>query len=145
MKPQLTCLATVLAAALVAASVARPAHAASSSAEQTARLLAQMEPRIKAIYETNEFAVRSFTATWLPDGSGYLRLETPAGASAAEVVLYDAPSGKLTVVVPRGETRPTWWLAAAEAVVVAACDVGQAVLVARESHPRQTQERALAV
>jgi len=34
---------------LVAASVARPAHAASTSAEQTARWLAQIEPRIKAI------------------------------------------------------------------------------------------------
>ena len=72
------------------ASLARPAQAASPAAEASARLLAQAEPRIKAIYETNEFAMRSFRATWLPDGSGYLRLETPAGASAAEIASYDA-------------------------------------------------------
>ena len=79
---------------------------------RTARLLAQIEPRIKAIYERDEFAIRSFTATWLPDGSGYLKLETPAGASAAEVARYDAASGKRTVVVPSeklvvpGSSRP---------------------------------------
>jgi dipeptidyl-peptidase-4 len=77
----------------MAAGFARPA-------EETARLMAQIEPRLKAIYEKNEFAVRSFTATWLPDGSGYLKLETPAGAPAAEVAYYDAASGKRTVVVP---------------------------------------------
>ena len=85
---------------LVAAGFARPAEAASTSAEESARLLAQIEPRFKAIYERDEFAIRSFTATWLPDGSGYLKLETPAGASAAEVAHYDAASGKRTVVVP---------------------------------------------
>ncbi|MEI7729143.1 MAG: DPP IV N-terminal domain-containing protein [Verrucomicrobiota bacterium] len=83
----------------MAASLARPAPAASTSAEAGARLLAQAEPRIKAIYETNEFAMRSFRATWLPDGSGYLRLETPAGASGAEIASYDAASGQRTVVV----------------------------------------------
>jgi len=86
---------------LVAVSFARLAHAASTSAEGTARLLAQIEPRFKAIYERDEFAIRSFTATWLPDGSGYLKLETPAGASAVEIACYDAASGKRTVVVPR--------------------------------------------
>ena len=55
---------------------------ASTSAEESARLLAQIEPRIKAIYETDEFRMRSFGATWLPDGSGYLKLETPAGSFA---------------------------------------------------------------
>ena len=43
--------------------------------------------------------MRSFAATWLPDGSGYLKLETPAGASAAEIARYDSASGKRTVVV----------------------------------------------
>jgi dipeptidyl-peptidase-4 len=100
MKNTRTLLTTLLLAPLVAASLARPAQAASPAAEANARLLAQVEPRIKAIYETNEFAVRSFRATWLPDGSGYLKLETPAGASAAEVARYDAAGGKRTVVVP---------------------------------------------
>lgn len=37
--------------------------------EATARLLSEVEPRIRAIYETDEFRVRSFDATWLPDGT----------------------------------------------------------------------------
>ena len=86
---------------LVAAAFALPAPAASTSAEASARLLAQVEPRIKAIYETNEFAMRSFRATWLPDGSGYLKLETPAGASGAEIARYDAASGQRTVAVSK--------------------------------------------
>ncbi len=102
---------------LVATSFARPAQAAGTSAEENARLLAQIEPRVKAIYETNQFAVRSFGATWLPDGSGYLKLETPAGASGAEIASYDATSGKRTVVAPserlvvRGSSQPLklWW------------------------------------
>ena len=84
---------------LLAASFARPAQAASPAAEASARFLAQVEPRIKAIYETNEFAMRSFRATWLPDGSGYLKLETPAGGSGAEIARYDPASGQRTVVV----------------------------------------------
>ena len=93
-------LTALLLAPLVAASLAQRAQAAGPAAEESARLLALVEPRMKAIYETNEFAARSFTATWLPDGSGYLKLETPAGASAAEVARYDAADGKRTVVVP---------------------------------------------
>jgi len=88
-------------ALLVTAALVGLVQAASPAPEISAGLLEQIEPRIRAIYETNEFAVRSFTATWLPDGSGYLKLETPAGASAQEVVLYDAASGKRTVMVPR--------------------------------------------
>jgi dipeptidyl-peptidase-4 len=97
------CCAVVMRCALtflMAVAFAMPAPAASSAAEASARLLAQVEPRIKAIYETNDFAMRSFRATWLPDGSGYLKLETPAGASAAEIASYDSGSGKRTVVVP---------------------------------------------
>ena len=99
MKHPLKDVTALLLAALVAAAFALPAQAASPAAEASARLLAQVEPRIKAIYETNEFAMRSFRATWLPDGSGYLKLETPAGASGAEIARYDSASGQRTVVV----------------------------------------------
>jgi len=71
------------------------------SAEDRARLLGQVEPRFKAIYETDEFRARSFQATWLPDGSGYLKMETPAVAMVPEVVRYDAADGTRTVVVPQ--------------------------------------------
>jgi dipeptidyl-peptidase-4 len=83
----------------LAALFAQTALADSPAGEASARLLAQLEPRIRAIYETKEYAMSSFAATWLPDGSGYLRLETPAGASEAEIVRYDAASGQRTVVV----------------------------------------------
>jgi len=63
------------------------------------RLLAQAEPRLKAIYETDEFRMRSFGATWLPDGSGYLKVETPDGAAGAEIARYDSAGGTRTVVV----------------------------------------------
>jgi dipeptidyl-peptidase 4 len=84
---------------LTVATLALQAHAASPAAEERARLLAQVEPRIKAIYETDEFRMRSFRGTWLPDGSGYLRLETPARASGVEIARYDCASGQRTVVV----------------------------------------------
>ena len=85
---------------LVTAGLAGPARAGSPAAEESARLLAHAEPRIKAIYETDEFRALSFQATWLPDGSGYLKMETPAGATVPEVARYDAADGKRTVVVP---------------------------------------------
>ena len=65
MKHPLKDVTALLLAALVAAALARPVPAASPAAEASARLLAQVEPQIKAIYERDEFAVRSFTATWL--------------------------------------------------------------------------------
>ncbi len=88
---------------LVVASFARPVPAASPTAETGTRLLAQAEPRIKAIYETNEFRLRSFSATWLPDGSGDLKLETPDGAAGAEITRYDSASGQRTVVMASGK------------------------------------------
>lgn len=92
-------------ALLMAASFARPAPAASTPAEDSARLLAQIEPRMKAVYETREYAMRAFGATWLPDDSGYLKLETSAGASGAEIASYDAASGQRTVVVASEKLR----------------------------------------
>jgi len=46
------------------------------------------------VYETDEFHLRSFGATWLPDASGYLKLETPADGSGAEIARYDSASGE---------------------------------------------------
>lgn len=90
---------------LVSAFVGVPAGVAEENqvrgetgAESMARLLSQVEPRIKAIYEPDEFRVRSFDATWLPDSSGYLKLETSEGASGPEIARYDSASGKRTVV-----------------------------------------------
>jgi len=88
---------------LLAAVFARSAPAADTGTEDRARLLAQVEPRLKAIYDSNEFSVRSFRATWLPDGSGYLMLEKAANAPESEIVGYDADGSKRAVVVPRNK------------------------------------------
>ena len=92
-------------ALLVAGLFINSAQAASISSDERARLLSQIEPQIKAIYETKAFATRPFNATWLPDGSGYLTLETPAGAAAQEIASYEAASGKRTVMVPGDRLR----------------------------------------
>lgn len=44
------------------------------------------------------FTCGSFEATWLPDGSGYLKLETPDGESGPEIARYDSASGERAVV-----------------------------------------------
>ena len=80
---------------LATAAFARFADAASPAEESNARLLAQVEPRIRSICETDEFRMRSFRTTWLPDSSGYLKWETPEGAcgpvSASE---QEMPAGR---------------------------------------------------
>lgn len=80
---------------LLATAFARPL----SASEANNRMLAQAESRIRAIYETNEFATQSLEATWLPDSSGYLKLESPPGTTRAEIVRYDSADGKRTVLV----------------------------------------------
>ncbi|MDA0813343.1 MAG: hypothetical protein O3C21_13265 [Verrucomicrobia bacterium] len=45
---------------LLSAILALPASAASPEAEANSRLLDQVEPRLKAIYESDEFRMRSF-------------------------------------------------------------------------------------
>lgn len=87
-----------VSAAFLMAAAAAGAHAASPATQATARLLDQVEPRIRAITESDGFRQRSFDATWLPDGSGYLKLETPAGGDAAGIARYDAATGVRTLL-----------------------------------------------
>ena len=84
-----------------AAALIMPARATGPAKEVNAGLLPQAQLRIKAIYETDDFRVRSFEANWLPDGSGYLKLETPDGESGPEIARYDSASGHRSVVVDR--------------------------------------------
>ena len=69
------------------------------TAEDSAKLLAEAEPRIRAIYDTKDFAVKTFQAPWLPDGSGYMTLETAPGALGADIVSCDPATGKRVVLV----------------------------------------------
>lgn len=82
-----------VSAALLTAAVAGGAQAASPATQATALLLDQVEPRIRAITEGDDLRPRRFEATWLPDGSGYLKLETTAGGDAAGIARYDAATG----------------------------------------------------
>lgn len=50
--------------------------------------------RLKAIYEGNEYAAKTFRATWLPDGSGYMVLEKVPGSDNQVLVSYEVESGK---------------------------------------------------
>ena len=87
-----------IAACLAAALLSAPTLLAGPPAgEETDRLLERIEPRLRALEEGEEFRVRSFDATWLPDGSGYLKLETPEGA-AAEIARYDTATGERTLL-----------------------------------------------
>lgn len=47
-------------------------QAAEPSVGEGKRILAEAEPRIRAIFERREFRPAEFTAEWLPDGAGYV-------------------------------------------------------------------------
>ncbi len=64
-----------------------------------ARLLAQAEQRIKAIYEQREFNANSFSGIWAPRGATYLKLETVEGAKGSQIVSYEPGSGKSAILV----------------------------------------------
>ncbi len=87
-----------IAACLAAALLSAASAPADPPGRATDRLLDQIEPRLRAIVEADEFRSRSFDATWLPDGSGALTLEAPEGA-AAEIARYDTATGERTVLV----------------------------------------------
>jgi len=76
------------------------------AAHVSAQVPAEAEARLRGIYERGELDTRSFRAPWLPDGSGYTALETPAGANERELVTYDAASGQRTVLVPLAQLIP---------------------------------------
>lgn len=54
---------------------------------------------LRAIYEGNEFNAKSFNASWLPDGSGYVVQEFVPGSSKRALVSYDAADGKRSVLI----------------------------------------------
>ncbi len=87
----------------LASVIAIPALSPTSAAAQVPPAT---EARLRSIFEAGDFNARSFQATWLPDGSGYTTLESPPGASARELVRYDAASGDRTVLVSLAHLTP---------------------------------------
>jgi len=73
------------------------AHSQTSETTQSGEAIAVPAETInmlKAIYEGNKFAVRSFQADWLPDGSGYIRLERVSGTGRNALMFYDVTRGE---------------------------------------------------
>jgi dipeptidyl-peptidase-4 len=59
---------------------------------------AEAQVRMRAIFERGEFDAKTFTATWLPDGSGYTVMEFDSGTNAHVRVGYDVVSGERSVL-----------------------------------------------
>ena len=79
--------------------VAVGATAADDGRNGREKALAAVEARLKAIYEKRDFAPAAFAGKWLADSSGYLLLEPAQPGAAPEVVKYDVPSGKRSILI----------------------------------------------
>ena len=78
----------------------------SAAVPAPAQVPAELEARLRAIYEENEFTAKRFRANWLPDGSGYLVLEPAASGTGQEIVHYEPSSGNRTVFVSIAQVTP---------------------------------------
>ena len=67
---------------------------AASPSEETKRVLAEVEPRIRAIYERREFRAAEVSAEWLPDSSGYRIQERDSKTNELIQVSYDVRTGQ---------------------------------------------------
>jgi dipeptidyl-peptidase-4 len=89
-----------------------PALVLSSPGAASAQVPAETEARLREIFEDRASDARSFQASWHPDGSRYVTLETAPGAAVRELVGYDAATGRRDVLasvsrlVPPGATEP---------------------------------------
>lgn len=84
-------------------------RAVDSSPVTTKQALAELEPRIRAIYERREFRPAEFVAEWLPDSSGYwIRKEDPRTNDHTRVFYEVAAGGAVREAASRElpEARP---------------------------------------
>ncbi len=86
--------------------LAAAAALALAGGQAAAQVPAQAQARLRALYQEGAFAARSFRADWLPDGSGYARLERVEGAAGRALVRYDPASGRRTVLVSPSQLVP---------------------------------------
>ena len=80
-------------------------QAAEPSADQIKRILAESEPRVRAIFERREFRPADFSAEWLPDSSGYVIQERDPKSNQRAERTYKLPDGE-PVETPTREERP---------------------------------------
>ncbi len=83
----------------VSSALSSNAQSGSESTERTLKVPDETLGILEDIYEGNEFSVKSFNADWLPDGSGYLRLEASSGDKYNSLVSYDVQSGERSELV----------------------------------------------
>lgn len=67
---------------------------AASPAEEAKRILAKVQPRLRAIYEARAFAAARFTAEWLSDSSGYTIQERDPETNDLIQVGYEVRTGQ---------------------------------------------------
>ncbi len=66
---------------------------------------ADAKARIEAIYARGEYSTRNYEARWLPDSTGYLRVETVDGFQ--QLAKYDCATGERSMILGRKELTPT--------------------------------------
>ena len=72
----------------------------------SAQVPAETQNRLRAIFEQGELNAKSFSATWLRDGSGYVVREPVSGSGEPALVRYDAASGNRTVLASPSQLKP---------------------------------------
>ncbi len=92
------CLAIALIAGLIG-----PRNITAEDSQNQA--LEKAEARLRQIYVEGTFRAKSFSAEWLPDGSGYTVRETDPDSNRSVRAQYDAASGRRTVIESRRRTR----------------------------------------
>jgi len=71
-----------------------PTSQAGSPAEETKHVLAEVQPRIRAIYENREFRAAAISAEWLPDSSGYSIQERDPKTNTLIQIGYEVHTGQ---------------------------------------------------
>ncbi|MBM3294994.1 MAG: hypothetical protein FJY82_10770, partial [Candidatus Aminicenantes bacterium] len=104
MKNAVSCLLSAFVAGFVP-------FASPQTKRSTAELLAAAEERLRSVYDRRELNANAFRAAWLPDGSGYTRLEGVETEGNA-LVRYEASTGRRSVllspahILPAGAAKP---------------------------------------
>lgn len=89
---------SIVVACFTCVCIVGTAVSAADDPESRRLILSKAEPRLRAIYDREEFRPKRFRADWLPDSSGYTVLEPVPGVNEPATVRYDVPSGKRTVL-----------------------------------------------
>lgn len=96
----------VVVACFASVCIAGTVLSAADDPESRRLILRKAEPRLRAIYDREEFRPKRFRADWLPDSSGYTVLEPVPGVNEPATVRYDVASGQRIVLEARRKEEP---------------------------------------